>query len=133
MATGAARVQELKAVHDRKVKALMGSIAALKAQVATLTEASKTHAVAKSVQRTQKALREQELVSDVLKGMLESAAGLSRDEVRRDLNLRARALAPRAPHCARFDHHHCCSRVWRTWGAVAGVVLVVAWPVCPPS
>lgn len=69
-------------MHARKIKALMTSINQLKGQVATLTEQTKSHAVAKTVQKAERRLREQELVSDVLKGMLESSAGMSREEVR---------------------------------------------------
>ena len=69
-------------MHARKVKALMTSVSNLNAQVASLTEQTKSHAVAKSVQKVQKRLREQELVSDVLKDMVEAATGKTRAEVR---------------------------------------------------
>lgn len=60
----------------------MTSISTLKEQVATLTEASKSSNVAKAVQKVQRQLKEQSLVSDVLKGLLAAATSKTREEVR---------------------------------------------------
>ena len=51
-------------------------------EIAKLTAMSKSQNMAKTVQKVQTRLREQELVSDVLKSMLQSAGSMSRDEVR---------------------------------------------------
>jgi hypothetical protein len=76
-----ARIRELKAVHARKIKSLLTSISNLQDQNAALQRETKSHNVAQAVQKIQKRLREQELVSDVLKTMLTEASGQSRQEV----------------------------------------------------
>jgi hypothetical protein len=50
-------------------------------EIARLTALSKSQNMAKTVQKVQTRLREQELVSDVLKAMLASNTSMTREEV----------------------------------------------------
>ncbi|KAA0170278.1 hypothetical protein FNF28_01506 [Cafeteria roenbergensis] len=88
-----AHVRALSAAHAEKTKSLLKSIDRLKAEISTLRAANKEHHRSAHIRALQRRLREQELVSDVLKQSLQSASAMTAAEVD-DLVIRKTVAGP---------------------------------------
>jgi len=86
-------VRALAAAHAERTKALLASIDKLKAEAATLRAANKEHHRSAHIRALQRRLREQELVSDVLKRSLRASASMTEQQVD-DLVVRKTVAGP---------------------------------------
>lgn len=92
-ASVAAHVRALSAAHAEKTKSLLKSIDRLKAEISTLRAANKEHHRSAHIRALQRRLREQELVSHVLKQSLQSSSSMSSADVD-DLIIRKTVAGP---------------------------------------